>query len=318
MTSISLDELNLLQEYFEETTSRGILLIDQEGMVKFANPQFYHFFQIDSDFVFREMSLVDCVDFLELSIKTLENQEKFSSMMQPFLEGREHMIRLFLEPDVWVTVSGKPIKNGGFVISVTDVTQTRQAFDVLKRTNRATIMALADLAENRDHDTGAHVLKVARMTQEIAWELQNADKDLSQKIDDKFMQHVALASVLHDVGKVTIPDRILLKTGPLDTQERQEMNRHSKVGHDIIAKMSDFQESSYCLNMASNISLSHHEKFDGGGYPQGISGNDIPLEARIVAVSDVFDALVSWRPYKQPWSEEKAVNLIRKSAGKGC
>jgi hemerythrin-like metal-binding protein len=319
MTTISSttapESLSLLHEYFEETTSRGVLLVDQAGKIQFANGKFYQFFHIDSDFSFQGISLVGCMDLIEQNTITKCGQEKFSHMMQPFCECREWQLRLFLKNGIWVSVSGKPMKNGGYVVSVTDITQTRQAFDSMKRVNRATIMSLADLAENRDHDTGAHVLKVARMTQDIAWELQKNDNGLAEEIDDQFMQHVALASILHDVGKVATPDRILLKPGPLDGDERDEMSQHPKAGSDIISRMVDLQEGSHYLTMASRIALFHHEKFDGSGYPHGISGEEIPLEARIVAVSDVFDALVSWRPYKLPWPEKKAVELIQDNAG---
>lgn len=315
MYSSAQDESGLLLEYFEETTGRGVLIIDRFGQARFANTKLYAFFNLDPDTLLPGMSFTACMELLGKSQQTIDNQEQFFKLIKPITAGQEHKTRLFLQTGVWVSISGKPMKKGGYVITITDITKTRQAFDHLKRTQLATIMGLADLAENRDSDTGAHVLKVARMTQEIAWELQAADYNMAKLIDDTFMQNVAIASVLHDIGKVTTPDRILLKPGKLDHEERSIMSMHAKAGWDIIIKMSDYQEGSHSLTMASNIALSHHEKFSGGGYPQGISGEQIPLEARIVAVCDVFDALISWRPYKTPWSQEDATGLIKNNAG---
>ncbi|MOA17758.1 Cyclic di-GMP phosphodiesterase response regulator RpfG [compost metagenome] len=118
------------------------------------------------------------------------------------------------------------------------------------------------------------------------------------------------AAPMHDVGKIGIPDAILRKPGRLDEIEWGVMREHSRIGSEIIG-----QHGAGLLQMAHNIALYHHEKWDGSGYPYGLSGTEIPLEARIVAIADVFDALTSERPYKKAWSMEEAVALIRRESG---
>ena len=115
---------------------------------------------------------------------------------------------------------------------------------------------------------------------------------------------------MHDIGKIAIPDAVLLKPGKLDADEWQEMQRHVEYGADIIG-----DHDSPLLNMAKEIALYHHEKWDGSGYPHGIKGEEIPLTARIVTIADVFDALTSERPYKQAWPIEKATQLLEDEAG---
>ncbi|MBF0612231.1 MAG: bacteriohemerythrin [Magnetococcales bacterium] len=185
--------------------------------------------------------------------------------------------------------------------------------DVSKRSTRAMVMALANLAENRDINTGEHVLRVARLSREIALEMATMGVE---GINDTFLDEIALASMLHDLGKVTIPDQILLKPGPLDADERAIMQEHARAGSDFLVKVEELQENDTCFKMANRIALSHHEHFQGTGYPHGLSGTQIPLEARIVAVADVYDALISWRPYKTPWPEEKANAFITDNSGK--
>lgn len=119
------------------------------------------------------------------------------------------------------------------------------------------------------------------------------------------------ASPMHDIGKIGIPDHILLKPGKLDPDEWKVMKKHAEIGAELL----DGDESDL-LTLAKSIALTHHEKWDGSGYPNGLSGEDIPQEGRIVAVADVFDALTSSRPYKKGWAVEDAHNLIKEQAGK--
>ena len=116
---------------------------------------------------------------------------------------------------------------------------------------------------------------------------------------------------MHDVGKIGIPDAVLSKPGPLDAGEWDTMRRHPEIGAEIIG-----QHPSGVLQLAREIALTHHEKWDGSGYPNGLAGEAIPLSARIVAIADVFDALTTRRPYKEPWTEEAALDYIQAQAGK--
>jgi len=179
-----------------------------------------------------------------------------------------------------------------------------------KQAQKVALVALADLAEYRDSDTGEHVLRVARMTYEIARAIKQKGF-YSNACDDTLMQHIGMASILHDVGKVGVPDAVLLKPGKLTPEERLVIERHSAAGGSIMRKAERLMIGSPQFKIAAEIAEGHHECWDGSGYPHHLAGQDIPLAARIVAVADVFDALTSSRPYKSAWSEEEAISHIR-------
>jgi len=167
---------------------------------------------------------------------------------------------------------------------------------------RETIVRLARAAEFRDPETGAHIQRMARYSALIAERLGMTSSQVS---------NILLAAPMHDVGKLGIPDHILLKPGRLSPEERTIMMRHATIGHDILK-----DSASPVVQLGASIALSHHEKFDGSGYPNGLSGDDIPVEGRIVAVADVFDAITSVRPYKDSWPLEDAFGFLRDGRGK--
>lgn len=166
---------------------------------------------------------------------------------------------------------------------------------------RETLLILARAGEYRDHDTGNHVMRMAKYARVMAEKLGFTEIDCEE---------IELAAPLHDIGKIGIPDSILLKPGKLTEGEFQIMQAHPLIGHEIL---SDSQ--SRFIQIGALIALGHHEKFDGSGYPKRLRGADIPLAARIVAVADVYDALTSARPYKAAWPFEEAIAYIRDQAG---
>lgn len=166
---------------------------------------------------------------------------------------------------------------------------------------RETLLRLAKAGEHRDEGTGNHVLRIAKYSRLIAEGLG---------LPSSRCEEIELAAPMHDIGKIGIPDDILLKPGRLTDEEFAVMRRHSSIGYEILK-----DSPSRHIQLGAIIALSHHEKYDGSGYPQGLSGNDIPLAARIVAVADVFDALTTVRPYKDAWSVEKALGYIKRMAG---
>jgi putative two-component system response regulator len=171
----------------------------------------------------------------------------------------------------------------------------------LERTRLEVIRRLARAGEYRDNETGFHVLRMSRSCQRLA---------LAAGLGERVAELIRHASQMHDVGKIGIPDHILLKPGRLDAAEMATMKRHTEIGARIFEDTDD-----ELLAMARVIALTHHERWDGAGYPAGLRGEDIPIEGRICAVCDVFDALTSERPYKKAWTVEEAIAHLRDNAG---
>jgi HD-GYP domain-containing protein (c-di-GMP phosphodiesterase class II) len=165
-----------------------------------------------------------------------------------------------------------------------------------------------DISHHRDPETGAHLERMSRYTRLIARELAPR-----YQLSDEYVEFIYRFAPLHDVGKIAIPDRILLKPGKLTDEEFREMKRHTTMGCEIMDRMlSNFRlQGLEHISMLRNIIQLHHEAIDGSGYPLGLKGDNIPLEARIIAVADIFDALTSERPYKKAWSNEEAFTELR-------
>ncbi len=193
----------------------------------------------------------------------------------------------------------------------------------LELSRREVVECLARAAEYRDTETGNHVVRVGRFAGIIARRLNFSEEEVS---------NLELAAQLHDVGKIAIPDAILHKPGRLDPDEFDYIKRHAAIGHSIIRAHSPQEaqvlrrhvmaggqllaaQASPLLQLASTIALSHHERYDGKGYPLGIKGEDIPLEARVTSVADVYDALSSSRPYKDPMPREKCFEILEEGRG---
>ena len=172
-----------------------------------------------------------------------------------------------------------------------------------------TIFALAKLAESRDPDTGAHLERIREYSRIMAADLSRIENPPSE-IDGDFVQMIYLTSPLHDIGKVGIPDNILLKPGPLDEQEFEVMKQHTVIGGETLDALAQSHPEARFLLLARDIAWSHHERYDGSGYPRGLAGHQIPLCGRIVSVADVYDALTSRRVYKEAYSHETAMSII--------
>ncbi len=179
--------------------------------------------------------------------------------------------------------------------------QLERALQQVRDASMETIIRLSRAAEYKDEDTGAHVLRIAHYVGVIARQLS-----LGQDAIDVLMR----AAPLHDVGKIGIPDRILMKPGPLTAEEFDVIKTHPEIGARLLAG-----SRSEIIRLAEVLALTHHERWDGGGYPRGLAGHDIPLPGRILTVADMFDALVSRRPYKEPFSIPVSLNIIRQHRG---
>jgi putative two-component system response regulator len=206
----------------------------------------------------------------------------------------------------------KPINNAEFLARAKNMLalnkshkhlaeEVRKATAKLIEQERETIFCLAKAAEYRDPETGAHILRMALYSKHIGRML-----GLSEDQQNLLLQ----AAPMHDIGKVGTPDMILLKPGKLTPEEFAVMKLHATIGYQILSA-----NSSPMLQVAAQIASTHHEKFDGSGYPNGLKGENIPLFGRIVAVADVFDALTSQRPYKPAWKVEDATRMLQDGIG---
>ena len=190
------------------------------------------------------------------------------------------------------------LKQRGFLLEK-KVHETTE--EVLVR-ERETLNRLTKACEYKDCITGGHLLRIGRISRILALELG---------LDDHFAEIIEISSPLHDIGKIAIADDILMKKGKLTEEEFEIMKTHTTIGHDILK-----DSPSPYLQTGALIALNHHEKYDGSGYPNGIAGDEIPIEARIVSVADVFDSLTNHRPYKKAWSMDETLEYINSERGK--
>ena len=228
----------------------------------------------------------------------------------------------------------KPINPAIVMARVRNHLQLKRARDYLARHNQfleqevanrtramaelqdATIRAMASLAETRDNETGNHIRRTQHYMETLARHLQNHPR-FKDELTDTAIETIFKSAPLHDIGKVGIPDRILLKPGKLEPHEFEVMKTHTTLGRDAIEHAEkQLGMSVPFLSMAKEIALSHQEKWDGSGYPEGLVGQAIPLSARLMAVADVYDALISRRVYKEGMSHAKAVAIIQEGYGR--
>ena len=184
----------------------------------------------------------------------------------------------------------------------------------ISESQMATIYALVKLSEARDVDTGLHIERIAGFCRLLAQKLREMKDDMYH-IDDEYIENLFKASPLHDIGKVSIPDRILLKPGKLNAEEFEIIKTHTTNGAKTLLEVKEKYPENKFIELGRKIALSHHEKWDGSGYPFGLKGEDIPLEGRIMALVDVYDALRSKRVYKEPFSHEISVDIITAGSG---
>ncbi|MGL4434448.1 MAG: response regulator [Giesbergeria sp.] len=227
----------------------------------------------------------------------------------------------------------KPINPAITLARVRNHLQLKRAHDILANHNHylelevarrtrevaelqdVTIRAMASLAETRDNETGNHIQRTQHYVKALALRLKNHPR-FSDELTDAAIEMIYKSAPLHDIGKVGIPDRILLKPGKLTAEEFEIMKRHPALGLEAIVKAeSETSQSNPFFRYAKEIAYSHQEKWDGSGYPQGLVGNTIPLSARLMAVADVYDALISVRVYKSAFSHEEAVRIIFEGRG---
>ncbi|MGH2692678.1 MAG: HD domain-containing phosphohydrolase [Actinomycetota bacterium] len=231
-------------------------------------------------------------DFLNKPIDRTEVALRVQSLLQTrFLHMELQVQNVLLEDKVRK-------RTEGLAQAVTDLERSHEEIRV---SQEETVRRLAMAAELRDDDTGQHVHRMSRYVAELADRVG---------VPIERAELIRLASQMHDVGKIGIPDAVLLKPASLDADERAVIETHSQIGFDILR-----DSHSELLRTGALIALTHHERFDGGGYPRGLKGNEIPIEGRLASIADVFDALTSDRVYRKAFTVDQAVDIMRQGRG---
>ena len=221
---------------------------------------------------------------------------------------REVLVRV--ETHLAVKMARDILENQNEILEELVVERTRE----IVNTQDITIRMAASLAETRDNETGNHIIRTQRYMKRIAMGLKDRE-EFSSLLNPRQIELLVKSAPLHDIGKIGVPDAILLKPGRLDDEEFSEMKRHTLYGMNALLKAEEEMRGESFLQYAREIAYTHHEKWDGSGYPQGLIGEDIPLSGRIMALADVYDALISRRVYKKPFTHSKAVTLISEGRG---
>ena len=193
--------------------------------------------------------------------------------------------------------------------------RVKERTEELIKTKDTAIYCMASLAETRDSETGKHILRTQNYIRLLAEHLKDHPKYSNYLKHNNTIEMLCKTSPLHDIGKVGVPDRILLKPGKLDQDEWMQMKKHAQYGHDALLRAELELGSTDFLQMAREIAYTHHEHWDGNGYPQGLKGEEIPISGRLMAIADVYDALISKRIYKEAFSHQRAIEIVKSSSG---
>lgn len=247
---------------------------------------------------------------------TLNIIASYSTNLKGFLANENRALQSVTSGELAVRVPISTRDEFGIMAKHTNdmIEQLQDHITEINLTRDVTILSLASLAEARDNETGQHILRTQRYVKALADHLQG-HPDFTEVLDDKTVELLFKSAPLHDIGKVGIPDNILLKPGKHTEEEFDLMKTHAQIGSDALMVAEDKMGSSSFLKLAREIALTHHEKWDGGGYPNGLKGDAIPLSGRLMAVADVYDALISKRIYKPAFPHEKAMEIIREGSG---
>jgi len=299
-----------------------VILIDPEGMICMVNQHGASLLEQTPE-ALTGTPFSDCI---HPQFRPVLAQEIFARLHRgELVQG----LQLQLQPPsgraIEVEVSGSRVElaeqTEHYQLIIRDISQTKQierqvieSGQLLDISRKAAIFGLARLAECRDDNTGAHLFRIREYTRILAMEL-TGNPELRHIVTDQFIENLCLSSVLHDIGKVGIPDAILLKPDLLSAEEFETMKRHCLYGSKALTSVEHDEEGLGFLRMGEEIALYHHERWDGTGYPDGLSGIAIPLSARIVAVADVYDALTTRRNYKPAFHHEQARALIIQESG---
>ncbi len=311
------EESELRYKELYENILDSLVVMDLNGQILIANPNFYKLTgenkaQGKNPSFMEFVHPNDLGDVQDLMLEKLFNQTEIRDFQFRLLNNEGKAF--------YMECSAKGLQKAGEIIGfqlvLRDISFRKKlennlvkSFDTLKNTRAATIMGLAKLTEYRDHDTGSHLERIQEYVKLLTEELANFP-EFDGYLTREYVEDIHLSSILHDIGKVGIPDSILLKPGRLDLGEFDIIKKHCQYGGDAIKAVESKISGESFLTLGREIAYSHHEKWDGTGYPMGLANNQIPLSARIVAMADVYDALTSKRIYKDAYSHDKALEII--------
>jgi PAS domain S-box-containing protein len=300
-----------------------VVLIDPQGMIRMINHHGATLLE-QSPHLLHERPLADFLpprdrDFLHHEVLGhLQRGEEIRGVQMQMLTYRGRPLEVELSGNAVHMPEGEK----GYQLVIRDITATKdmekqvlESKQLLDTSRQAAIFGLARLAECRDDATGAHLLRIREYTRILATELAQT-VELQPLITESFIKDLCMSSMLHDIGKIGIGDAILQKPERLTPDEFTSMQRHCEYGSTALASAEKDSESLSFLRLGQEITRSHHERWDGTGYPTGLAGDAIPLSARIVALADVYDALTSSRPYKPAFSHDQARELIVEECGR--
>ncbi|NLN92478.1 MAG: HD-GYP domain-containing protein [Candidatus Hydrogenedens sp.] len=283
-----------------DNTVDSVVITDMNNVIQYANPAFTKITGFD-----RKEALGKTPSILRSRHTTLETYQKMWAIILSGGWWRGHIINVKANGEEWHSflsisqvrdASGEPM---GYVGIARDITEMKRLEAQLHDMSLEAIYMLAQAAEAKDEVTGNHLQRVRAYSEAMARHLGMSDAEVNK---------IGYSSILHDVGKLQVPDAILKKEGKLTEEEWEEMKKHPQGGA-VILRDKDFYQT------ARDIAVNHHERWDGTGYPKGKKGEEIPLASRIVTVADVFDALTTSRPYKRAWSPEEAFEKICQDRG---
>lgn len=254
--------------------------------------------------------------FFEKLDKT-EQEAKQLVVGDKTFELRNHKLKNFLGQYVGLTIEFRDVTEHAKIVELTRKYNEELSLEVEKKTERIksmqerTILGMAQMVESRDLSTGGHIRRTSDVVRIFAKKLLSADAGMTRS----FLELVIRSAPMHDLGKIGVDDAILRKQGRFTDEEYAQMKKHSEVGGKMVKEILTNVEEPDFVRVAFNVANYHHEKVNGKGYPEGLKGEEIPLEARIMALADVFDALVSKRCYKEAFSYDEAFAIIEKDAG---
>lgn len=319
--------LNGKLEAIIESSTNGIFELDEAGMVGQVNPAFRTIFDMtmaepEAGCLYQYIPSGEIVD----EIKDMVSHKKsvfFKDFIINTARGRDEAFERFVEMKLVTIPSGSHAQFIGIIKDKSDVLRAlanRESFishllnlvEEIKVDNRSTIYHLASLVELRDSDTGEHLERVEAYTRILATAYYEAFRERDKWVTPSYVEDMAVSAVLHDIGKVGITDSILLKPSGLSDIEMDAMKEHTIIAGRALEKHKGKKDF---LALGREIALSHHEKWNGKGYPRQLRGREIPLSARIVSLCDTYDAITHDRPYKKALGHDEAVRIIESEKG---